>query len=227
MNTVISGKTIPVEKKGLNEPIILENQQIPRLMANGNSLPPVIGEGFGTRLVLIKAPNKRPIEERDETLHSKITQGEYDTELEWLVYKALSTYWDNLDKPIITQELEDEQNREYQFQSYPLLVAIESLFEKDWDNRETIPVKDVNKFLQMWSEWAYQKGKISKEHRIPSNTQIKNAMDKAGFHSKTENYREDESYTTQRVYVDIKKKAFESDGLKQRTLVDFVISEFS
>ena len=50
LNTVISGKTIPVEKKGLNEPIILENQQIPILMANGNSLPPVIGEGFGTRL---------------------------------------------------------------------------------------------------------------------------------------------------------------------------------
>ena len=40
-------------------------------------------------LVLIKAPNKRPIEERDETLHSKITQGEYDNELEWLVYQSL------------------------------------------------------------------------------------------------------------------------------------------
>ena len=75
LNTLISGKTIHVEKKGLNEPIILGNQQIPRLIANGNSLPPVIGECFGTRLILIKAPNKRPIDKRDETLHSKIQQG--------------------------------------------------------------------------------------------------------------------------------------------------------
>ena len=45
-NTIISGKTIAVEKKGLNEPVILQNQQIPRIMANGNSLPPVIGEGW-------------------------------------------------------------------------------------------------------------------------------------------------------------------------------------
>ena len=75
LNTLISGKTIPVEKKGLNEPIILGNQQIPRLIANGNSLPPVIGEGFGTRLVLIKAPKKRPIDKRDESLHSKNPTG--------------------------------------------------------------------------------------------------------------------------------------------------------
>ena len=72
-----------------------------------------------------------------------------------------------------------------------------------------------------------KKEKYQKNTETPSNTQIKNAMDKAGFHSKTENYREDESYTSQRVYVDIKKKAYESDKLKQRTLVDFVISEFT
>jgi phage/plasmid-associated DNA primase len=226
LNTLISGKTIPVEKKGLNEPIILGNQQIPRLIANGNSLPPVIGEGFGTRLILIKAPNKRPIDKRDETLHSKIQQGEYDNELEWLVYTAINIFWDNINKPLITQEFEDQQNREYQFQSYPLLVAIESLFKKDWDNRNTIPVKDVNKYLLMWSEWAYQNGKISKEHRRPSNTQIKRAMDKAGFHSKTENYKEDDSYTSHRVYVDIEEKIYESkEDDKQTTLVKFIIKQ--
>ena len=66
---------------------------------------------MGTRLVLIKAPNKRPIETRDETLHSKIQQGEYDPELEWLVHTAINTFWDNIDKPIIIKKLKTNKPR--------------------------------------------------------------------------------------------------------------------
>jgi len=66
---------------------------------------------------------------------------------------------------------------------------------------------------------------ISKEHRRPSNTQIKRAMDKAGYHSKTENYKEDDTYTTKRVYVDIKPKIYRKEDDKQRTLIDYIRRE--
>jgi len=159
LNSVVEGQPLKIEMKGINEHLSLTNTQIPRLVANGNSLPPVIGEGFDTRLLLIKAPNKKPMDKRDETLQGKIYQGEYDPELEWLVYETITTYWKYIDnkESLLTPKEEDQQSKDYQFQSYPLLVAIESLFTRDWETDQTIPVKDVNKYVLMWSEWAYQK----------------------------------------------------------------------
>lgn len=101
LNTVISGKSIDIEIKGRNESVKLGNQQIPQMYSNGNTLPPVFGEGWGTRLALIKAPNAKPKEEQDRTIHSKISQGEYDLDLEWLVYNAIKSYWELGTAPII------------------------------------------------------------------------------------------------------------------------------
>ena len=204
LNTVIAGHNLSVEKKGINEPVVLCNEQIPILIANGNSLPPVIGEGFDTRLALIKCPNVRKIGERDETLHSRILQGEYDPEMEWLVYTAIKTYKDNLEEVLINQKLEEEQNRGYQFQSDPLKVAIEALFIDDFMEEDYVPVKDVNKYLKIWSSWAYKNGKISKEHKRPSNTRINKAMDRAGYNQKNMYYYEDDTRTSMRVYENIK-----------------------
>lgn len=203
-NSIIAGKPIQIELKGSNDILVLKNEEIPICIANGNSLPPIIGEGFNTRLVLIKAPHACPIEGRDHTLHSRINQGEHDSELEWLVYTVINQFWDNIDKVMITQSMEDNMNREYEFKSYPLKAAIEELFEDDWDEENTISVKEVNKYLKIWSKVKYKQGKISKEHKKPSNSQIKKAMDHAGYDQKNEHYMEDDTRTTQRVYIDIK-----------------------
>jgi len=203
-NSVVAGHTISIEKKGVNEPVKLQNEQIPILIANGNSLPPVIGEGFDRRLALIRAPNIIPTEECDEMLQGRILEGEYDKDLEWLIYTSINMYWDNVNKPFVSSEMKEKMTKDYEFQSYPLKAAIEALFEMDWDEENSISVKEVNKYLKMWSKWAYKNNKISKEHMKPSNSQIKKAMDHAGYNQKTEAYLEDDIRTTMRVYEDIK-----------------------
>ena len=50
-------------------------------------------------------------------------------------------------------------------------------------------------------------------------------MDKAGYHSKTENYKEDENYTTKRVYVDIKPRDYQPKNDKQTTLIKHIKRE--
>ena len=134
LNTVISGKPIDLEIKGRNESVKLGNQQIPRMYANGNTLPPVVGEGWGTRLALIKAPNAKIKEEQDRTIHSKISQGDYNLDLEWLVYNAIKSYWELGTAPIINQKMEDQQDRDYAFQSYPEKLAIEALVHEDYED---------------------------------------------------------------------------------------------
>ena len=181
LNTVITGNGLEVEVKGENRSIKADNSQIPRLFACGNTLPPVFGEGFDSRLLLIHAINKISHEERDDKLQNDIILGKYDNDLEWLVYTCINLYWEKEDKPITTQRQEEEMRKQYEFQSYPLKAAIEALFEDDYDSGEYIEVKDINKYLKEWSLYYFKKGEISKEHKRPSNTKIKKAMDHAGY----------------------------------------------
>lgn len=186
LNTITTGNGLEVEVKGENRTIKAGNQQIPRLFANGNTLPPVLGEGFERRLLLIHAKNQISYSERDDMLQSDILNGKYDKKgIEWLIYHTINTYWDKINEPITTKEDEARMKEEYEFKSYPLLKAIEAIFKEDYSGLENIPVREVNKYLKKWCIWAYKNGKISKEHLKPSNTQIKKAMNKAGYDSST------------------------------------------
>ena len=205
LNRVTTGNGMEVEVKGENKRINAENPQIPRLYSNGNSLPPVLGEGFNTRILLIHAPNIKTPDEREESLQPAILVGEYDEELEWLVYQAINIFWDNMKSPMTSTEVEDEMMNSYELHSYPVKVAIEALFEVDWDGGNTIEVKEVNRCIKKWCKIRYKEGKISKEHRAPGNTKIRRAMDRVGYDQKVVNYRDEVESHSVRSYVDIKK----------------------
>ncbi|MEN6552917.1 MAG: DUF5906 domain-containing protein [Methanobacterium sp.] len=210
LNTIITGNGLEVEIKGENKSIKATNPQIPRLFANGNTLPPLFGEGFERRLLWIHSNNIIDYEIKDDTLQNDILLGRYDKRgLEWLVYTAINTYWEIEGKSITTPEQEALMKNEYDFKSYPLKVAIEGLYEERYEDGDYIEVSVINKHLKRWCKWAYAEGKISKEHRKPSNTQIKKAMDHAGYDQELINIKEydeleDRSvYQKRRVYADI------------------------
>ncbi|GAB4312683.1 MAG: hypothetical protein Kow0019_11720 [Methanobacteriaceae archaeon] len=213
LNSVVTGNSLSVEQKHSNKKINLRNPEIPRLFANGNSLPPVIGEGFERRLLLIFAKNVRLDNQINETLQNDILNGEYDQELEWFVHTAITTYWNKMNERITSTEETEEMKRQYEFQSYPLQRAIEQLFEDNYnEDKSDIDVSKVNNYLKIWCRKMYQAREISKEHKRPSNTQIKKAMDFAGYEQVARNvieYDEDGcivNRTTKRVYENIKLK---------------------
>jgi len=224
LNTVVTGNTIEVEVKGENKRIKATNPQMPVLFSSGNSLPPVIGEGFETRLLLIHAKNVVKHADRMETLQSDILNGEYDHDLEWLVYTALNLYWKMEDQPLTTEETEKQNTKYYEMMSYPLKVAIEELFEESYseldDHNDTIEgdykadyltVRDVNRILKIKLKTWYKEGKISSSHKSPSTSLIKKTMDRAGYEQgiiKVWEANEDTEFykTSKRVYLDIKAK---------------------
>jgi len=203
LNTITTGNGLEVEIKGENKTIKAGNQQIPRLFANGNTLPPVLGEGFERRLLLIHAKNQIEYSERDEMLQNDILTGKYDKDgMEWLIYHSINTYWDKIDEPITSKEDEAKMREDYEFKSYPLVKAIRAMFKEDYSGLENIKVRKVNQYLKQWCKWAYNNGKISKEHRKPTNNQIKKAMDHAGYNQEIIK----DGGITIRVYEDVKFK---------------------
>lgn len=201
LNTITTGNGLEVEIKGENKTIKAENHQTPKLFANGNTLPPVFGEGFERRLLLIHAHKVIDYEEKDDFLQGDIMAGEYDTNgLEWLVHTAITTYWEKVDEPITTVEDEAQMKEDYEFKSYPMLKAVEAMFKDDYTGLENIPVREVNAWIKAWHIWAYENKKISKEHRKPSVKQISRAMNNAGFSKR--NFNEGEGTYTSK-YEDI------------------------
>lgn len=181
LNTVAMGNGLEVEVKGENKSIKAENKEIPRLFANGNTLPPVLGEGFDSRLLLIHAENQIPHDQRLETLQSDILNGMYDHDLEWFVYTAVNKYLDKIDEPLTTEDMEAKMKEDQEFRSYPLSKAIDMIFNEDIVNEPVLKVKEVYQAIKLWCKWAYKTGKISKEHLKPSTRAMTRAMDHAGY----------------------------------------------
>jgi len=210
LNQIITGNGLEVELKGISRTIKAKNPDIPRLFANGNSLPPIIGEGFERRLLLINAANYIPKEDQDDSLQPDILRGEYDDDLEWLIYESLNLYWDTLNGPFTSAKKDAQMLKQYEFKSYPLLSGINALFQDYYDEEDDdnfLEVSEVNEIIKKWCKWAYENNKISKEHKNPSTTQIKKAMDKAGFDQtikKVYDEKED-AKQSKRVYINIKK----------------------
>ena len=182
LNTVITGNGLSIEVKGENRSINLTNPQIPRLFANGNTLPPVLGEGFERRLLLIHAVNQIDYDERNDTLQNDILLGDYDKKgLEWLVYTTITKYWEKMKEPITSQKVEEKMKEEHEFKSYPLKVGVAQLFQDSEYEHDFIPMVEVIRAVKKWCLHNYKVGKISKEHKRPTMKHIKNAIDNASF----------------------------------------------
>ena len=182
LNTVITGNGLEVEIKGENRSIQAEAEQIPKLFASGNTLPPIIGTGIERRLLLIHADNQIPYEDMDESLQYDILSGKYDKNgIEWLIYTAINLYLDHVDTPIVSREDQQVMKREYDFKAYPLKCGIEEIFEESYEPNDFIEKREVHKLVKQWCKYAYKKGLISSEHKKPSIQSINKAMDKVGF----------------------------------------------
>ena len=180
LNTICSGNGLEVEIKGENKVIKATNPEIPRLFANGNTLPPVVGTGFERRLLLIHADNKVPYKDKDEYLQSDILSGKYDQNgIEWLVYHAINLYLDKEDESLTSEQDERLMKEEYEFKAYPHKKGAEMIFIEKED--EFISKKEAHRFLKLWSKQAYKEGRISIEHRKPSTRQLNRAMLDAGY----------------------------------------------
>lgn len=182
LNSIITGNGLQVEIKGENRSIQAEAEQIPKLFANGNTLPPMIGSGIERRLLLIHADNQISYNDRDDYLQADILSGKYDDDgIEWLIYKCINLYLDNASKPITTKEDELQMKREYDFKAYPLKEGINEIFEVSYVETDFMEKKEVHRHIKEWCVEAHQKGLISSEHINPSVQAINKAMDKAGF----------------------------------------------
>ncbi|MBI5679468.1 MAG: hypothetical protein HZC47_01010 [Methanobacterium sp.] len=209
LNTLITGNGLEVEIKGENRKIQAEAEQIPKLFANGNTLPPIVGTGIERRLLLIHANNQISYEKKDDYLQADILSGKYDKDgIEWLIYTAINLYLDMQDEPLTNKAEEERMKREYDYKAYPLKCAIEEIFEDSYEEMDYIDRKDVYKYLKQWSKQAYKKGLISSEHRKPSAQQINKAMDKSGYSHRQKKV----NLGSLRVYEDIRLK----DHYKQK-----------
>lgn len=61
--------------------------------------------------------------------------------------------------------MEDQQNRDYAFQSYPEKIAIEKLVHEDYEEENAIEASYLAKYIKIWCQWAYENNKISIEHK--------------------------------------------------------------
>lgn len=180
LNTIISGNGFETEVKHEKRTIIADNPQIPRLFCNGNSLPPVIGEGWERRLLLIHALNIVQEDKKDNLLQPQIKQGKYDNELEWLVYTAITKFWSLNGKSITTAEEERKMQNLFDKKSDPLKIVIGELYRSDFDGNSK-PVKEVYHYVKKRCQILFEKGEISREFKKPSIRRIRDAMDRAGF----------------------------------------------
>lgn len=180
LNSICTGNGLEVEIKGENGVIKATNSEIPRLFANGNTLPPLIGTGFERRLLLIHADNKISYDNKDEYLQPDILSGQYDQDgIEWLVYHTINLYLDKENEPLTSEQDERLMRAEYEFKAYPHKKGAELIFREK--EGEIISKKDAFRTLKRWSMQVYKEGKISSEHRKPTQRQLNRAMYDAGF----------------------------------------------
>ena len=57
---------------------------------------------------------------------------------------------------------------DFRFKSYPEVGCIEEVFVDTYEEKDIIPVIQVNNIIQKWFLWALKQGKITKEHQNPA-----------------------------------------------------------
>lgn len=206
LNTLISGNGGSVEVKGENERILLTTYNTPKLWGGSNALPPVVGDGFSRRMVLILAENIIPPEDMDDSFQTNILNGCYDDNLEWLIYNSISLYLETRSKPFVHHEHKQAMIDEYESKSDPVKTCIETIFEESEDEEDYIKTKMVYMVIKKWIRKAKREGNLFEEHNTPSMKIMRSAMDRAGYDIATKNVYEDDIHTTLRVYEGIKFK---------------------
>lgn len=210
LNTFISGGGGIVEIKFSNIRIILTSENTPKIWGASNNLPPVIGDGFERRLILIKVPKKIDPKDMDNHLQSDILEGKYDEDLEWVYYTAITTYLEERDMPFVSQKQKEIMFNEYQTKSDSLFNCVNELFE--FAKGEYVEVGDAKELVLKWHEEKEKEGTIFKEQKgNVSSQRIRGSLERLGgergrksipFRDENGTFYNDQKY----VFMDIRKK---------------------
>lgn len=175
----ITAGGIEIEVKGIDERIILNKYNTPKIFCCGNELPPITEDGFKRRLILIKAENI--VENVEDMLQNDILNGVYDENLEWLTYTAITKYIKSRNKPIVSKTAKNAMFNEYELKSNPLNVAISEIFQESHisDNSE-LSNDEVHDEIRKWFKYKYEKG-VLKILMKPTNQQYNKSMSDAGY----------------------------------------------
>lgn len=181
LKSVITGEELRIELKGENKPVVLGNEQIPKLVVCGNELPIIKSEAFQRRAIIIYADNVIPIEDRSDKFRRDLAEGKHRKGMEWFIYTAISEYYTNKDSPIQTAEKEAQMIREYQNIANPLDMIVKDLFVESYDDYAYLSKKDVSRFIKMAGKFLISEGIIDKRHFKLTSVKIKNAMEREGY----------------------------------------------
>lgn len=205
LNTFISGNGGYTEVKSENERLSFTTYNTPKLWGASNALPPVIGDGFERRLILILAENILPTTKVKDNFQTDILNGIHDEGLEWLVYTSITKYMEVRNKPLIDDTTKNAMLEEYKSKSDPLKKCIDSIFLYNYtdSNDKKLSVRVINNQVKKWHIFALKNGLIYDEHRTPSTTNIKNAMNRVGYSQSTRRVYKDGKETTEKCYTDI------------------------
>jgi len=209
LNTFISGNGGSVEVKGENDRLQLTTYNTPKLWGASNALPPVIGDGFERRLILILADNVIPTEEMNDSFQTDIMRGMYDEGLEWLVYQSITSYVNSKREAFVKESHKRAMINEHNSKSDPLKTAIELIFRDSEDS--DLEVKVVHREIKKWFKYAIREGKIFAEHKQPSVRQMDSAMNRAGYSKTRKSEYVDDERKQYTAFEDIK---FNKDWLK-------------
>ena len=210
LNTFIAGNGGIVELKHSNIRTELNNRNTPKIWAASNNLPPVIGDGFKRRLILIKATKKVNPKDIDIHLQSDILEGKYDEELEWLYYTAITKYLEERDLPFTSQAQKEKMFEEYNNKSDSLYNCVNELFE--FKKGEYVENGEVKEMIQKWHNEKEKEGIIFEEQNKGISAQkIKKALGRIGAEKtrQTIHFIDDKGYNNSKqgyVYMDIRKK---------------------
>jgi|GEM_PF-2680681 len=206
LNRFIAGGGGVIETKNSNIRIELNNKNTPKIWAASNNLPPVIGDGFERRLILIKVPHKIKPDEVDIHLQNDILEGKYDEDLEWLYYTAITKYLKERNKPFVSQEQKKAMFKEFKNKSDSLFNCVEELFE--FAKGEYVENGEAKEMIMEWHEKREKDGTIFKEQKGSISSQkIRKALERLGADKTRKLLYVSEFETEQKtVYMDIKKK---------------------
>lgn len=128
LNSFISGNGGYVEFKNNNLGSYLNKFNTPKFWGASNRLPPVIGDGFNRRLLLILT-NDDNVYENNELYQLNLVEGSRDKELSLLISYAYQTYFKTRGEPLLTQEQKYKMLDLWDWKSYPQKQGVKMLFK--------------------------------------------------------------------------------------------------
>jgi phage/plasmid-associated DNA primase len=146
------------------------SEDTPKFLFAGNQIPPIIHkEGLIERLRIFVCNNVIPVTKRTGAFQQKIRNGEYDNELEWLIFTAITYYHKFKEEGIQTEHMIKQTAKLMELGSDPLKYIIEMIFQEPesvFNDTNYLRLKEVKVHLKhtkviLEKEGSYEASRIN------------------------------------------------------------------